>query len=129
MYLSLLYVACIFSIIRSALAATNALGTPGMAAYGMTKAATHQLLDTISQTGSGGLPMSSLAVAILPVTIDSAGNRAAMPDADKSTWTNPRDIAERLFAWASKDPSVQLPHNGCKIRIQTIDNKTKFIMA
>ena len=101
----------------------------GMAAYGMTKAATHQLLDTISQTGSGGLPMSSLAVAILPVTIDSAGNRAAMPDADKSTWTNPRDIAERLFAWASKDPSVQLPHNGCKIRIQTIDNKTKFIMA
>ena len=112
-------------MICRALAATNSLGTPGMTAYGMTKAATHQLLDTVSQK-DGGLPCDSLAVAILPITIDSAGNRAAMPDADKSSWTNPRDIAERLLAWANRDPSTALPRNGDKIKIETADNKTKF---
>ena len=112
-------------MIYRALAATSAIGTSGMAAYGMTKAATHHLLNTVSQKG-GGLPMNSLSVAILPITIDSAGNRAAMPDADKSTWTNPADIAERLFAWASRDPSIQQIHNGDKIKVETINNKTRF---
>ena len=86
-----------------------------MTAYGMTKAATHHLLDTICQADSG-LPENSVAIVILPITIDSAGNREAMPDADTSTWTDPNDIADALFGWANKDKKIR---NGSKVKIET----------
>jgi NAD(P)-dependent dehydrogenase (short-subunit alcohol dehydrogenase family) len=34
---------------------------------------------------------------VLPGTIDTAANRAAMPDADRSKWVDPEAIAEVLL--------------------------------
>lgn len=39
-----------------------------------------------------------LVNAVLPDTIDTPANRAAMPNADRSTWTSPEAIA-RTIAW------------------------------
>ena len=36
--------------------------------------------------------------AVVPTTIDTPGNRAAMPDADFATWTPPERIS-RVIAW------------------------------
>lgn len=83
-----------------------ALGpTPGMVAYGMVKAATHHLLASVAAEG-GGLPAGARAVGVLPVTIDTPANRAAMPGADTSTWTPPAEIAERVLAWTEDATSV-----------------------
>ncbi|HVZ73051.1 MAG TPA: SDR family NAD(P)-dependent oxidoreductase [Polyangia bacterium] len=41
-----------------------------------------------------------LVNAILPSTIDTAANRAAMPSADRSRWSQPADIA-RAISWLS----------------------------
>lgn len=68
-------------------------GTPGMIGYGMAKAATHQLVASLA---AGGLP-SATVVGILPLTIDTPGNRAGMPGADTSTWTSPTDIAKKAL--------------------------------
>jgi len=36
---------------------------------------------------------------VLPLTIDTASNRAAMPDEDFSQWTPPADIAVKILQW------------------------------
>jgi NAD(P)-dependent dehydrogenase (short-subunit alcohol dehydrogenase family) len=41
------------------------------------------------------------ANVILPGTMDTAGNRAAMPDADRSKWVNPADVAKVALLLAS----------------------------
>lgn len=74
--------------------AKPALGaTPGMIGYGMAKAAVHQLTKSLAGEKSG-LPPNSLAVSILPVTLDTPMNRKWMADADKSTWTPLEFVAE-----------------------------------
>ena len=40
--------------------------------------------------------------AVVPTTIDTPANRAAMPDADFSAWTPPEDIA-RVMVWLASD--------------------------
>jgi NAD(P)-dependent dehydrogenase (short-subunit alcohol dehydrogenase family) len=40
--------------------------------------------------------------AVLPTTIDTPANRAAMPDADFSKWTRPEAIAAAV-AWLASD--------------------------
>lgn len=54
-------------------------------------------------------------------TIDTPSNRAAMPEADTSTWTKPSWIAERLFAWASGTEPIE---NGSLLAIQTREGVT-----
>lgn len=77
--------------------AKPALGpTPGMVGYGMAKAAVHQLTKSLSGENSG-LPPNSLAVSILPVTLDTPMNRKWMADADKSTWTPLEFVAEYVI--------------------------------
>lgn len=68
-------------------------GTPGMIGYGMAKAAVHQLTKSLAQKGSG-LPENSLAVAILPITLDTPNNRKWMPNGDFATWTPLDFVAE-----------------------------------
>ena len=41
--------------------------------------------------------------------IDTPGNRAAMPDEDKSSWLPPEKIAELVRAWADGE---NRPENG-----------------
>ncbi|KAI8589066.1 hypothetical protein BDZ88DRAFT_419401 [Geranomyces variabilis] len=75
-------------------------GTPGMIAYGASKAAVHQLVKSAAGTDSG-LPKGAKAVAVLPVTLDTPMNRKFMPDADRSTWTPLEAVAKKIGDWAN----------------------------
>lgn len=70
-------------------------GTPNMMGYGLAKAANHQLVKSMAAKGSG-LPSTSAALAILPITLDTPMNRKWMPDANHSEWT-PLEFVTSLF--------------------------------
>lgn len=82
--------------------------TPGMMGYGLAKAATHQLVKSMSAKGSG-LPSTSTALAILPITLDTPMNRKMMPNANHSEWT-PLSFVTGLFeSWIKNQ---QRPKSG-----------------
>lgn len=65
-------------------------GPAGLAAYSASKAALLRLGESLSnETKAQGLRVN----AVLPGTIDTPQNRAAMPKADTSKWVAPEDIA------------------------------------
>ena len=72
--------------------------TPGMVAYGISKAATIQLVSSLAAQGSG-LPENTWVGCIMPLTLDTPTNRAAMPDADHSSWTPLATVADLLVNW------------------------------
>ncbi|XP_066505063.1 quinoid dihydropteridine reductase a [Hoplias malabaricus] len=96
-------------------------GTPGMVGYGMAKAAVHQLCQSLSRSDSG-LPAGAVAVAILPVTLDTPMNRKFMPDADFSSWTPLDYIAETFHSWATGSGR---PVSGSLIQLVTTGGKTE----
>jgi NAD(P)-dependent dehydrogenase (short-subunit alcohol dehydrogenase family) len=115
-------------VLTGAHAAAIPGGTAGMTAYGMTKAATHHLMESFAATATDG----RRATAILPVTIDSASNREAMPDADTSTWTDPSDVADELLRWANVDVEAAVegqhaPENGSCVSVLTEGGETRFV--
>jgi NAD(P)-dependent dehydrogenase (short-subunit alcohol dehydrogenase family) len=62
----------------------------GMAAYAVSKSAVHALTRVLARENRGrGVRFN----CVLPGVIDTPGNRAAMPDADRSGWTTPEAIA------------------------------------
>lgn len=65
-------------------------GRSGMSAYGASKAAVLALVEALSREGA---PHGITVNAILPSTIDTPGNREAMPDANFATWVTPDEIA------------------------------------
>lgn len=72
----------------------------GLAAYAASKAALVAFTETLQrEVGPSGLRVN----AVVPTTIDTPANRAAMPDADFSTWTPPERIASVLFWLASEE--------------------------
>jgi NAD(P)-dependent dehydrogenase (short-subunit alcohol dehydrogenase family) len=77
-------------------ASRAALDRPaGLAAYAAAKAAVIVLTETLQKELLGhGVRVN----AVLPTTIDTPANRAAMPDADFSQWTPPAKIAD-VLAW------------------------------
>lgn len=98
-------------------------GTPGMIGYGMAKAAVHQLTKSMSQKGSG-LPDGSLAVCLLPITLDTPMNRKWMPKADFSTWTPLNYVAEILLDWTNGE---KRPTNGSLLQLVTKDSTTTLV--
>ena len=64
-----------------------------MIGYGLAKAAVHQLTKSLGEDKSG-LPNGAVAVAILPITLDTPMNRKWMSGADFSTWTTLDYVAE-----------------------------------
>jgi len=105
--------------------ANAALGpTPSMIAYGVTKAATHHLIKSLAVDGSG-LPSGSSVVGVLPITLDTPSNRAAMPDADVSTWTPLDVVSAALFEWASSNQ--KRPSSGSLVTVKTTNGQTEFI--
>jgi NAD(P)-dependent dehydrogenase (short-subunit alcohol dehydrogenase family) len=58
-----------------------------MMGYGMAKAAVHQLTKSLGDKKSG-MPENSVALALLPITLDTPMNRKWMPKADTTTWTS-----------------------------------------
>ncbi len=59
-------------------------------AYVATKAALHSLVQAVALENRG---LDITINAILPGTIDTAMNRAAMPEADRSRWLSPQKLA------------------------------------
>ena len=91
-----------------------------MITYGLSKAATHHLVLSLA----AHLPGDASACAILPKTLDTPANRAAMPDAATDDWTPPRAIAERIRGWA--DGSERRPRSGSLVSVITQQGTTQF---
>ena len=71
----------------------------------------HSLVRVIGEEVRG---TGVTANAILPSTIDTAGNRAAMPGEDHTKWVSPGSIAQ-LIAYLSSDAAADV--NGALIPI------------
>jgi len=74
----------------------------GAIAYSVSKAGVSMLTQALAVEVKGA---RILVNAVAPTTIDTPTNRAAMPNADFSTWTKPADIA-RAIAWFASDDNV-----------------------
>jgi NAD(P)-dependent dehydrogenase (short-subunit alcohol dehydrogenase family) len=73
---------------------------PGMIAYAASKAGVASITQSLAaEVATDGI----LVNAILPSTIDTAANRAAMPKADFSAWVTPAALAEAICALASQE--------------------------
>ena len=74
-------------------------GAASMSAYAASKAAVLNLTQSLAQElVSHGITVN----AIVPTTIDTPANRAAMPNADTSTWLAPAAMAEAIL-WLAGD--------------------------
>jgi len=75
---------------------------PGLAAYAASKAAVVALTESLQrEVLAHGLRVN----AVVPTTIDTPANRAAMPGADFSLWTPPARIAD-VIHWLASDASA-----------------------
>ncbi len=74
------------------LAGENGMALAGP--YALSKAAVVSLTKTMAQEGR---KYGVTCNAIIPGTIDTPQNRASMPDADRSTWTSLKTIAESII--------------------------------
>jgi len=113
--------------------ATAALSpTPGMMNYGLAKAATHHLVQTLGSMNGNNLEHRALrkrgeaaqpphlfphisVVGILPTTIDTPNNRLAMPNGKFEQWTKPIHIAEEIGTWV--ESPVLRPHSGSLVKV------------
>merc|ERR1712227_947080 len=91
-------------------------GTAGMIGYGMAKAAVHQLTKSLGDKKSG-LPENSVALALLPITLDTPMNRKWMPKADTTTWTSLEFVADLLHGWAGSQEGR--PPTGSLVQLVT----------
>lgn len=72
----------------------------GMAPYAASKAGVHRLTEALAEE----LKSTSVTVnAVLPSILDTARNRADMPDADPAAWVAPADLAEVMLFLASPE--------------------------
>jgi NAD(P)-dependent dehydrogenase (short-subunit alcohol dehydrogenase family) len=84
---------------------------PRVAAYSASKAAMVSLIRTVAlENQDRGIT----ANVILPGTMDTLGNRAAMPNADFSKWVRPATVAS-LMVWLARDAGQDV--NGAVIPV------------
>jgi len=74
----------------------------GMGPYAASKAGVHRLTEALAVEWKGKITVN----AVLPSTIDTAANRASMPDADFSKWVRPEELAEVILFLASDAASA-----------------------
>ena len=122
------------SSIMVVMGATAALSpTPGMLGYGLAKAATHHLVQTLGASTGPSLESKSVrkagrktrqklpaldeltVVGILPTMIDTEANRRADPNGSFDQWTKPHHIAREIGTWIEKPPLR--PHSGSLIKV------------
>ena len=72
-------------------AAAAARAGKSSAAYAAAKSAVLRLTESLADEFKGE---GSRANCVLPGTIDTPSNRAAMPKADPSRWASPEEVAE-----------------------------------
>lgn len=82
-----------------------------LGAYVVSKSALVTLVKTIALENADRNITANL---VLPGTMDTPGNRAAMPNADRSTWVSPGDVAESIF-WLASDAASHV--NGAAIPV------------
>lgn len=70
----------------------------GMGAYAASKAGVHRLTEGLAEELKGG---GVTVNAVLPSILDTAANRADMPDADFAAWVQPADLAAVMLFLAS----------------------------
>ncbi|MGE5270066.1 MAG: SDR family NAD(P)-dependent oxidoreductase [Thiohalocapsa sp.] len=75
----------------------------GMVAYATAKAAVAAMTQALAQETSGE---EIWVNAVAPSILDTPANRAAMPDADHSSWVQPSAVAEMIALLASPDNKV-----------------------
>lgn len=92
-----------------------------MLAYGVSKAATHHLVQSVAAPG-GGLPAGASICALCPITLDTPSNRADMPQADFSSWTPLSEVAAIILRWASEP--AHRPASGSLHRLVTVKGVT-----
>lgn len=73
----------------------------GMGAYGAAKAGVHRLTEALAAEWKGKITIN----AVLPSIIDTAANRAGMPDADFTKWVTPEELANVILFLASEEAS------------------------
>jgi len=93
--------------------------TPSMITYGLTKAAIHHLtysLAAIAQHSTSSssslprlLPPNCTVAAILPITLNTEGNRAGMPNGDYGNWTPLEVVSNVGLNWYRSLQSADLP--------------------
>jgi NAD(P)-dependent dehydrogenase (short-subunit alcohol dehydrogenase family) len=74
----------------------------GMGAYAASKAGVHRLTEALAAECKGKITVN----AVLPSTIDTAANRASMPNADFGKWVTPQELAEVILFLASDAASA-----------------------
>jgi NAD(P)-dependent dehydrogenase (short-subunit alcohol dehydrogenase family) len=74
----------------------------GMGAYAASKAGVHRLTEALAAEWKGKITVN----AVLPSIIDTAANRASMPNADFAKWVTPRELAEVILFLASDAASA-----------------------
>jgi NAD(P)-dependent dehydrogenase (short-subunit alcohol dehydrogenase family) len=65
----------------------------GMGAYAASKAGVHHLTEALAAEWKGKITVN----AVLPSIIDTAANRASMPNADFGKWVTPQELAEVIL--------------------------------
>ncbi|WP_315806558.1 MULTISPECIES: SDR family oxidoreductase [unclassified Bradyrhizobium] len=73
----------------------------GMGPYAASKSGVHRLTEALAAEWKGKITVN----AVLPSTIDTAANRAAMPKAEFDKWVTPQEIAEVVLFLASEAAS------------------------
>lgn len=76
---------------------------PGMVAYTSAKAAVASMTQSL---GAELVAEGILVNAVAPSLIDSPANRAAMPEADFSSWPTPAELARTICFLASPDNAL-----------------------
>jgi dihydropteridine reductase len=126
-------------VVMGATAALNP--TPGMLAYGLSKAAAHHFVTTFGSMSDKALKTKAqrkevrklvsprdeylealTVVGILPTMIDTPANRDNNPDADFDKWVKPLDIAMEIGRWIEL-PDVR-PHSGSLVKVQPSSSGT-----
>jgi NAD(P)-dependent dehydrogenase (short-subunit alcohol dehydrogenase family) len=73
-------------------------------AYVVSKTALHMLIETVAlENADHGIT----ANLVLPGTMDTRANRAAMPKADFTKWVSPADVAEVIY-WLTSPAAAQV---------------------
>nr|AGU68202.1 6,7-dihydropteridine reductase [Strigomonas galati] len=110
-------------VLTGAAAATQP--TPSMIAYGMAKSSVHFLCQSVAQDPSVQANKGRV-LCLLPTTLDTEGNRQAMPDASRAEWTPLGEVADKIIAWSNNE---SCPPSGSLVRIATKDGATRFVIA
>jgi NAD(P)-dependent dehydrogenase (short-subunit alcohol dehydrogenase family) len=87
------------------------LGEAGVGGYAAAKAGVLRLVESLAREIA---PFGGRANAVLPGTMDTPGNRAAMPEADPAQWVTPEAVAEVIHFLTTPAAAAV---NGAAVRV------------